>query len=257
MNDKHWYLKQSSVFAQLAPEQIAAIEPSCFCREFARGETIYLPSDMGDSALLLARGRVRIYHLTSDGKQAILGFVETGELFGELSAFDGSRRDEYAETAEKSLVVMLPRHVMQRLMAENPSVSMKLTRLFGLRLRRVERRLKSLLFLSSRERLVHLLLELAERYGQSVADGVMISQKISHQDMASIIGATRETVTITLGELQAEGILDVTRRTMTLRNMDSLAGAIGFGTLQPAFGLLIWCVESRIHHKIITAGQIT
>lgn len=125
---------------------------------------------------------------------------------------------------------------MQTLMMENPSVSMKLTRLFGFRLKRIERRLKSLLFRSSRERLVHLLLELAEQYGTTVDGGVMISQKISHQDMASIIGATRETVTITLGELQTEGVLDITRRKMTLKNMTTLAGTIDFGPLRPSFG---------------------
>ncbi len=237
MNEKHWYLKQCSVFAQLSPDQIAAIEPSCFCREYARGEMVYLPSDMGDSALLLAKGRVRIYHLTTEGKQAILGFVEAGELFGELSAFDGSQRNEYAETTEKTVVVLLPRHVMQDVMAQNPSVSMKLTRLFGLRLRRVERRLKSLLFRSSRDRLIHLLLELAERYGQPNAEGMVIRQKISHQDMASIIGATRETVTITLGELQTEGVVEINRRMITLKNMDHLAGTIDFGPLIPVFGV--------------------
>lgn len=236
MNDKHWYLKQCSVFSQLSVEQLQAIEPSCFYREFARGEMIYLPSDMGDSALLLARGRVRIYHVTNEGKQAILGFVEAGELFGELSAFDGSLRNEFAETTEKTRVVLLPREVMHSVMSQNPSVSMKLTRLFGLRLRRIERRLKSLLFRSSRERLVHLLLELAERYGQSGPEGVMITQKISHQDMASIIGATRETVTITLGELQAEGVVEVQRRRITLKNMDSLAVSIDFGPMLPSFG---------------------
>lgn len=236
MNEKHWYLKQCSVFAHLTPEQIAEIEPSCFCREFVRGEMVYLPNDMGDSALLLARGRVRIYHVTNEGKQALLGFIETGELFGELSAFDGSQRNEYAETTEKSLVVLLPRQVMHQVMAQNPSVSMKLTRLFGLRLRRVERRLKSLLFRSSRERLVHLLLELAEQYGTRDPDGVVIKQKISHQDMASIIGATRETVTITLGELQAEGVVEINQRRITLRNLDSLAGSIDFGPLMASFG---------------------
>ncbi|HIF00068.1 MAG TPA: Crp/Fnr family transcriptional regulator, partial [Fuerstia sp.] len=153
MNEKIWYLKKCSVLGSLSAEQILDVESQCFSREFARGEMIYLPSDMGDSVLLRARGRVRIYHVTGEGKQAILGFMEPGELFGEVSVFNGSCRDEYAEATEKSFVVLLPRHVIQQLMLENPSVSMTLTRMFGLRVRRIERRLKSLLFRTSRERL--------------------------------------------------------------------------------------------------------
>lgn len=235
MNEKYWYLKKCSVFAQMSPEQIQAIERECFVREFRRGEMVYLPKDMADSVMLLARGRVRLYHVTGEGKQAILGFVEPGELFGELSVFSGSQREEHAEALEKTLVVLLPGPVMQRVMAQVPNVSMKMTQLFGLRLRRVERRLKSLLFRTSRERLVHLLLELAERYGTPGHNGVLINQKISHQDMASIIGATRETVTITLGELQNEGIIDVNRRRITLTNVDMLATSIDFGPFVPAY----------------------
>ncbi|MEO2017968.1 MAG: Crp/Fnr family transcriptional regulator [Fuerstiella sp.] len=235
MNEKIWYLKKCSVLGQLSTEQILNIESQCFSREFVRGEVIYLPNDMGDSVLLLARGRVRIYHVTGEGKQAILGFMEPGELFGEVSVFNGSRRDEYAEATEKSFVVLLPRHVMQQLMLENPSISMTLTRMFGLRVRRIERRLKSLLFRTSRERLIHLLLELAEKYGRHTPDGIVIGKKFSHQDMASIIGATRETVTITLGELQTEGKLKIHKRQITLNNAENLAVSIDFGPVVPAF----------------------
>jgi CRP/FNR family cyclic AMP-dependent transcriptional regulator len=234
MNEKYWYLKNCPVFAQLTAEQVQEVEQNCFCREFARGDVVYLPHDMGDSVMLLARGRVRLYHVTGEGKLAILGFVEPSELFGELSAFSGNQRDEHAEAMEKTLVVLVPSQIMQQVMSDCPSVSMKMTQLFGVRLRRVERRLKSLLFRSSRERLVHLLLELAERYGQAAHNGIRIGQRISHQDMASIIGATRETVTIALGELQAEGVIDVERRHVTLKNVNRLMMSIDFGPFAPA-----------------------
>lgn len=235
MNEKHWYLKQCPILSELSPEELGKLESDCFSREFRRGEVVYLPSDAGNSVMLLARGRIRIYHVTQEGKQAILGFVETGELFGELSAFQQSRREEYAEATEASLVVLIPRETVLRLMREHPGVSMRLTTMFGLRLKRIERRLKSLLFRSSRERLIHLLLEMAERYGRRTRDGILISQKLSHQDMAGIIGATRETVTITLGELQNEGILSINKRRITLCDADGLASAANFGPVTPAF----------------------
>lgn len=234
MNEKYWYLKRCPLFSQLTSEQLREVEASSYSREFARGEVIYLPSDMSDSVLLLARGRVRIYHVTSEGKQAILSFVEPGEMFGELSLFSPNQREEHAEAVDKSLVVLMPREVVHRLMMRHPQISISLTRLYGLRLRRIERRLKSLLYRSSRERLIHLLLELAEKYGQQSENGLLIDLRISHQDMASAIGATRETVTITLGELQQEGLIRIVRRRVYLQQIDQLSGSVDFGPLQMA-----------------------
>lgn len=229
MNEKFWFLKQCNLFGQLSDSVLSELETTCFVREFQRGEMVYLPTDHSDSVLLLASGRIRIFNVTPEGKQAILGFVEPGEVFGELSCFQQSSREEYSEAMVKSRVVLMPHQSMQQLMARSPEVSMKMTRLFGLRLKRIQRRLKALLFRTSREKVIHLLLELAEKYGKKVPNGLLINQKLSHQDMASIIGATRETVTITLGELQDEGIVSVDRRLVTLRNAERLAESIDFG----------------------------
>jgi len=234
MNEKYWYLKKCALFNQLTPDQLREVEASCFSREFSRGDAIYLPSDMSDSVLLLARGRVRIYHVTSEGKQAILSFIEPGEMFGELAVFEPSRRDEHAEAMERSQVVLMPGAVLHSLMNRHPQMSIALTRLYGLRLRRTERRLKSLLFRSSRDRLVHLLLELAEKYGQQHPNGLLLNTKISHQDMASAIGATRETVTITLGELQTKGLIRTERRQIFLQQLDRLSGSVDYGPLRMA-----------------------
>lgn len=233
MNEKYWFLKKCNLFGHLSDRDLQELERTCFIREFGRGEMVYLPSDHSDSVMLLAKGRIRIFHLTPDGKQAILGFVEPGEVFGELSCFQQSAREEYSETTSKSQVVLMPHETIQHLMARSPEVSMKMTRLFGIRLKKIQRRLKSLLFRTSREKVGHLLLELAEQYGRPVPEGLLITQKLSHQDMASIIGATRETVTITLGELQDEGIVSIERRLITLRNAEQLATAIDFGPVIP------------------------
>ena len=195
-------------------------------REFPRGAPIYLPSDHAEGVLLVAAGRAKIGTITADGKQAILAFVEAGEVFGELALVGVQQRDEYAEAVEKSKIVLIPSDEMNRLIEENPHVSMGITKLFGFRRRRIEQRLKYLLFRSNRERLVHLLLELAGQYGSPVPEGVELKIKLSHQDLASIIGSTRETVTVVLGELQAEGYLKVGRRKIVLKDMARLADSV-------------------------------
>lgn len=226
MTEKYWYLKNCDLFERLSPERLRALESRCRTRKFPRNSPIYLPADHADGVLLMASGRAKICSFTSEGKQSILTFVEPGEMFGELVLFEPGERDEYAEAVVASKVVFIPADEMKQLLEENPSVALGVTRMIGMRRRRIERRLKYLLFHSNRERLAHLLLELAEDYGQESPGGVELSIRLSHQDLASIIGSTRETVTVILGELQAEGLVRLGRRRIAIYDVARLAQSV-------------------------------
>ena len=226
MADKYWSLNNCELFVRLTDEQIKRLEESSKVRDFKRGELIYLPTDGGNSVLMVAGGRVKIYHITSEGKQAVLALVDPGEIFGELAALDDTPREEFAEAMLATTVIMIPSDVLRQTVEEHPSVALGVTKLLGLRRRRIERRLKSLLFRSNRDRLIHLLLELTEKYGRQTADGVLLTIKLAHQDMASIIGSTRETVTVLLGELQNERHIEIHSRQLLLRNIEFLAHSI-------------------------------
>jgi CRP-like cAMP-binding protein len=227
MDDKYWFLKRCGLFERLAPDQIELVEKRSRTRKFVRGSVIYVPSDAGDSVLLLTSGRVKIHHLTPDGKEALLALIDPGELFGELAILDGGRREEFAEAMETSQVVAIPSEVIQNLMESHSEVSLGVTKLLGLRRRRLERRLKSLLFRSNRERLVHLLVELLEKYGQPEPEGTLIGIRLSHQELANIIGSTRETVTVLLGELSFDRLLTVKKRKIYVPDPKRLAASIG------------------------------
>lgn len=226
MPERLWYLKRCDLFRRLSDEDLRRLELRCRWRNFARGEPIYLPADQADGVLLLAEGRVRIGSYSDDGKQTILAFIEPGELFGELALVAPTSREEFAEAIGKSTVVLIPRDAFEELIEANAQVALGVTKLFGLRRQRIERRLKYLLFRSNRERLVHLLLELVEQYGQRTAAGVELAVKLSHQDLASIIGSTRETVTVVLGELQRDGLVTIGRQKVVLRDLGRLAAEI-------------------------------
>ena len=221
-----WYLKRCDLFQRLSTERLTQLETRCRIRKFPRASPIYLPADEATGILLLTSGRVKICSFSTEGKQAILAFIEPGEIFGELALIDSDRREEDAETAEVSSVILIPGEEIRKLMAEYPDVSLGVTKLFGLRRRRIERRLKYLLFRSNRERLVHLLLELAEQYGSPSREGINLRIKLSHQELANIIGSTRETVTVVLGELQAEGTIKIGRRRIVLTDLARLADSV-------------------------------
>lgn len=226
MSEKLWYLKNCQLFEQVSHDELRRVELSSKAKTFRRNSPIYLPADGSSFVLLLTSGRAKICNLTADGKQSILAFIEPGELFGELALVDSGQRDEYAEAVEKSTVVMIPADVMQALVQRYPHVSLGITKIFGLRRKRIERRLKNLLFLSNRQRLTHLLLELAEQYGVLASDGVRLRIQLSHQDLANVIGSTRETVTVVLGEMQSEGIVRVGRRRLVITNPEKLARTV-------------------------------
>lgn len=226
MLEKLWYLKRCDLFERLTPNQLQHLESRSRARSFLARSTIYLPADEGNAVFLLTSGRAKMTHLTVDGKESILAFIEPGELFGELAVIEPAPRDEYVVCIEPCTVVMIPVEEMKRLMDEHPEVSLGITKLIGLRRRRIERRLKNLLFLSNHQRLCHLLLDLAERYGSPNGEGTVLTIKLSHQDLANVIGSTRETVTVLLGQLRARGLINSTRQRIVLIKPQQLADAV-------------------------------
>lgn len=226
MSERIWYLKRCSLFQSISPQEIGRLEARCRMRTFPRGTLVYTPHDSADGVFLLASGRIKIHTITDDGKQAILAFIEPGEVFGELAILGTGGREEYAEACEAATIILIPAEAVHELMGTHAQVSLAVTKLIGLRRRRLERRLKSLLFRSTRERLIHALLDLAGEYGQSTPQGVELRIRLSHQELANLIGSTRESVTIVLGELQAEKFLRVGRRRIVLTNPHDLARSI-------------------------------
>lgn len=226
MSEQIWYLKSCSLFEQLAPEDVALLESRARSRSFGRKQSIYVPQEQSDSLLVVASGRVKLYHITPDGKESLLAFIERGDVFGELALLDESSRDEFAEAMLPTQIVLIPGRIVRDLMAQRPALAMSITKLIGLRRKRVEQRMKSLLFRSTRDRLVHALLDLATQYGRNSPRGMDLDLKLSHQDLASMIGSTRESVTLLLGQLQYERLLFVEKRMITLVELSKLAASI-------------------------------
>jgi CRP/FNR family cyclic AMP-dependent transcriptional regulator len=224
--EQHWYLKSCRILERLPSDELSQLEAKSRFRKFATGDVVYLPLDRADAVLAVISGRIKLCHLTPDGKQSILAFIDPGEVFGELCLFDTVSREEQAIAMMPTAIVLIPRDLFQQLINRHAELALGITRLMGLRRLRIERRLKSLLFRSNRERLLQLLLELATEYGTPSKLGIEIRIKLSHQDLASIIGSTRETVTTTLGELQEQGVVALGRQRITICSMERLGNMV-------------------------------
>jgi CRP-like cAMP-binding protein len=228
MSETIWFLKRCPLFERLSPEESRRLEACALARTFAKREIIYFPDDPGQTILLLARGRVKIKAVTPDGRESIFAFIEAGEVFGELAIVDVEPRREYAEAVDDSLVLAIPREDVLWLMGRRPAVALRVTKLLGFRRRRIENRLRNILFRSTRERTIALVLELLDEHGRRTADGGWeLKLKLSHQELANLIGATRESVTLALGRLQREKLIAVHRRTIRVPDRSKLAAADG------------------------------
>jgi CRP/FNR family cyclic AMP-dependent transcriptional regulator len=226
MQEKIWFLKDCDLFERLSAAEKRHLERQAVMRTFPAGTFVYFPTDPGQSVLVLARGRVKIKFISPDGQETILAFIGAGELFGELAIVDTQPRNEYAEAVVETLVIAIPREGMLALMERRPELALHVTRLFGFRRRRLENRLRNILFCSIRQRIVALMLELVETHGQAAGNSWEITLPLSHQDLASLIGATRETVTLTLGQLQEEKLIRVQRRRLTVVDRQGLAAEV-------------------------------
>lgn len=159
-----------------------------------------------------------------------MAFIEPGEIFGELAVLNSSDHEERAEAAVASTVIMLPGDDFRKVMESSPELAIGITKLIGFRRARIERRLRGLLFRSNRERLCQLLVELADQYGRQKAEGVELTIALSHQDLASVIGSTRESVTMLLGELQLERLIKVSRKRVLIRDLKCLSAIVQLPT---------------------------
>jgi CRP/FNR family cyclic AMP-dependent transcriptional regulator len=129
-------------------------------------------------------------------------------------------------------LVLLPKQALQHVIRKYPDLVLGVTKLIGVRRQRVEKRLRNLLFRSNRERVIHLLLELSEKYGVQTENEISLNIRLSHQEMACIIGSTRETVTVVLGHLQKEELLKISRRRVIIMDLPKLASEVNEATPQ-------------------------
>lgn len=197
----------------------------------AAGSVEVLPSearilDQGASAssiVVLGRGRARVEHVASGGRAVPLGYRGSGDMLGESCLGQGAEHTETATAMEEVEAVRIPLAVMHSLMASDPALSSAVMALMLARQRDIEERIESMLFRNVEGRLAEFLLKAAERWGVPTPKGTLISAPITHLEIAQSIGSTRETVTLTLGALRREGLLDVAGRRLIVKDREALS----------------------------------
>jgi CRP/FNR family cyclic AMP-dependent transcriptional regulator len=171
-------------------------------REYARGEIVFEPGSTPQSVYLLEKGLVRIFRLSSQGAEVTLGYVRQGEVFGELELISDRERESFAQAISPSLVWRIPIPELRRLIDSIPRVALRIAEQMEKRFRRVESRVEGLALRDLRSRVCFMLLELAEDFGRPQDGEVLIDLPLSQLDLATLVGASRQSVNECLRDLR-------------------------------------------------------
>jgi CRP/FNR family transcriptional regulator, cyclic AMP receptor protein len=217
-----WYLKKIPLFQDLGPDAMSRLAETVQIAEIRRRQVIYLPGDPGKTVYFVNGGRVKISKVTRDGKELTLAYRGPGELFGEIALIEGGPREEMAEAMENALLTEMERGDFERLIQTQPLLGLRLARLLTQRRRDIENKIENLVFKDVNSKLAELLIRLANEFGVDDARGTLVALKITHQEMANLIGSTRETVSLTLSQFKRKGLIKTDGRKVIIADREGL-----------------------------------
>lgn len=205
-----WFVAPSDFLGKLPPQDRERLLALAHRQAYRKGALVFKAGSPGNNVYILEQGRVKIFALSPLGKQVILWFCFPGEIFGLAEMPRGDRREVYAETCADSTVLSIPRQDFKAFLARHPDTAMRVIELLSCRLRTLGDMLRNLTSDDVTTRVVKLLTRLSARYGrQLAAEDVFLDIELTHQDIADMIGTSRQTVTSVLSELRRRGVVRI------------------------------------------------
>ena len=222
------FLTTVPIFANLGPEQLQPLTSKLRRRQYQRGEVIFHQDDPADRMHIVAQGTVRISITSEDGREKDIALLQAGECFGEMALLDGSNRSATATAIEPSQTFALYRQDFMDFLQEHPQVVAETTSLLTRRLRSVNQMIGDMAFLDVPTRLAKQLLELAGTYAGDAGPQGAVEVPIGQDELARLVGASRETISRALNSYRRLGILTTSHRRITITNLQALERMASF-----------------------------
>lgn len=222
MNTLVQLLHNVPIFKDLSEDELLAFAPLFVEKKYKKGSILFLEGDPGEEFFLIKSGVIKIYRI-DDSKEIILSLFQVGDFFGEMSLLsDGLTRSATAETLEASVLYSMKRITFVQFMETSPKLCLKLLEATMERLRKANEQIYDLTFLGVRSRILKSIVRLSEEYGVSTKEGILIDVKLTHQQLANMVGTVRESVTKVLQDLQEENYIKITKKKIILLNEEAL-----------------------------------
>lgn len=222
--DSIWYFEDVDLYKIFCPHIVKDFdkESSHSFHRFKKNEFIYFEEDKSEQVFLVSSGKVKVGTYLEDGRELTKAVLTKGEIFGEMAIMGEIERKDFAQALEETIICPLTLDIMNDMMLENKNLSLKMRQLIGLRLRKAERMIASLLFKSSKQRIIEFLLDLSNEYGQKVGFETLVKQFFSHKIIAGLTATSRQTVTTVLNDLKRLNIINFDRKRLLIRDIKLL-----------------------------------
>jgi CRP/FNR family cyclic AMP-dependent transcriptional regulator len=215
-------LREVDLFAGLSLAELKEISRTLPMTTCQTGGLVTSPDVDDERLYIVKRGRVRLYRLTPDGKQLTLDILDKGRIVGRMSWLAQELTDVYAEAIEDAVICSFTPRELQRLIDRFPSIGLNIIRYLSDRLAASEREREVMAFRSVEQRLATRLLELADRFGLPEAGGTAIDARLTQQELADMIGTSRETLATTISSLRERKVLQMESHRVVLLDLDAL-----------------------------------
>lgn len=218
-----WYFEDTDLFEVLCPKKTPYLEEKHIPGIYKKDDFIYFKDQSSENIYMVSSGRVKIGTYGPDGKEIVKAILTRGEVFGELALAGEEKRQDFAQAMDNDThVCSMTIEDLQDLMVDNKELNLKILKIVGFRLRKMERKIESLVFKDARTRIVDFLKEMAEEKGQKVGFEMMIKNHLTHKDIASLTGTSRQTVTTVMNELREKNLINFDRRRILIRDLEKL-----------------------------------
>ena len=210
-----WYFEDVNLFKILCPHKYPAYTQDHSLDLYKKSDYIYFEEDTANKIYLIDEGKVKIGYYTEEGDEIVKAILTKGEIFGEKAILGVDKRNEFAQSIDNNTSICpVSKDTMYGLMRDNVSVSFKIYKFIGIRMKKLERRLQLLLFKDVKTRLLEFLNELCEEYGydcDQTGDKVII-HPYTQKDIASLIGTSRPTLNSVMNELKEAEEISFSRK---------------------------------------------
>jgi CRP/FNR family transcriptional regulator len=221
--DKYGYLKQISVFSGLREEYLEKIHQISLLRKYGKGRIIFMEGEPGEAFFYVKSGLVKISKLSGDGREHILHILNEGHIFAEVTLFSKTEYPATAEVLEDAEIGIIKNEDLEKLIMENPGLALQLIKYLNKRLIEAHMKIRNLALYDTYGRTAQALLKLAEDYGKKSSKGIELDLNISRQELANIVGTTRETVIRALMAFKKEHSIDIDKNTITIIDPERVA----------------------------------
>ena len=211
-------LERVSIFSDLDERGLDDLERLMVQSRYAKDALIVSHEEVGDALFIVVAGRAKAVLLGESGREIILYLFRPGDFFGEMSLLDNEPRSATVQALEDTSLLVLKREAFHRHIREYPATALSILREMSRRLRRADEVIGSLALLDVYGRVARMLRELAERDGVESEEGVLISERPTQQDIAAMIGTSRETVSRALNDFAKRGYLTMDGKAIFLRH---------------------------------------